>query len=129
MCQTQPLTRTTDLGFRWVLPVTDDAAGYLVITKGHAETTYRVRLLERDPGVGELYRLQRLDVQADGSEVVGEVYNTTLGGHHDSCTCRGYEFARGNPRSCRHTTQLRAAVEWLDNGGWDQFAAGAPAVA
>lgn len=100
--------------WRWVFPPTDMAAGYLVIAQGKQTREYRVKLLERDTHC-ELWQLQRLDTQADGSEVVGELYSVSLGGHHDSCTCKGYEFARGTPRACRHTTTLREAIEWLDN--------------
>jgi hypothetical protein len=122
----KPAEAAPELGFRWVLPATDSEAGYLVITKGHAEVTYRVRLLERDAGMGELWRLRRMDERADGTEVAGEVYSATLGYGHDSCTCLGFRYSRKDPASCRHCSQLRAALEWLDNGGRDRFAAVAP---
>jgi hypothetical protein len=98
--------------FRWVYPPQEGLAGWLVMVDERGrETTYRVAIETSSP---PSYSLRKEIPQVDGSTAYGEPYVVTLG-ERPSCTCKGYEFSRQSPRSCRHVRTLALALDALAN--------------
>jgi hypothetical protein len=107
MCQTQ--------ADRWVLTPTETDAGYAIIRGDD----YRVKLLDRDWAC-ESWELRKETVcPRTGFVSYGTPYIVCLTCQGvdgaDSCTCKGYEFCRARPRTCRHVEALRLLADVAAN--------------